>query len=127
MIKTAKPHTTCTLQLSRENQKPSQDKFKVAIMEAIDESLASFGNVNKQEIYTCIENAFKIKKQEIPYKLEEYADALKQVFGVGAKLIEIRIIAALHKRFPDFMFYPKKGDVLFKEYVASFRSYCNYS
>ena len=125
MTKTSNPNTTCTLQLSKENQKASQDKFQVAIMEAIDETLASFSNVDKQEIYTCLENAFKIKKQEIPYKFEEFTDAIKQVFGVGAKLIEIRTIEMLHKRFPDFMFYPKKSDVFFKEYVVSLRAYCN--
>jgi hypothetical protein len=123
MTKTANPNTTCILQFSRENQKSSQDKFKVAMIEAIDESFSSFSKVDKQEFYRCLENAFKIKKQEIPYKIEDFADAIEQTFGVGAKLIEIRIIEALHTRIPSFMFYPKKGDVIFKEYLASLRAF----
>ena len=92
-------------------------------MEAIDESFSSLSNLDKQEIYFHLENAFKIKKQEIPCKIEDFADALEQMFGIGAKLIEIRIIEALYQRIPDFMFYSKKGAVIFKEYVVSLRTF----
>ena len=123
MTNATKRNTTCTLQLSRKDQKSSEDKFNVAIMEAIDESFSSLSNLDKQEIYFHLENAFKIKKQEIPCKIEDFADALEQMFGIGAKLIEIRIIEALYQRIPDFMFYPKKGAVIFKEYVVSLRTF----
>jgi hypothetical protein len=123
MINATKRNTTCTLQLSRKNQKSSEDRFSIAIMEAIDESYSSLSNLDKQEIYFHLENAFKIKKQEIPCRIEDFADANEQIFGVGAKLIEIRIIEALHKRIPDFMFSPKKGVVIFKEYIASLRAF----
>jgi hypothetical protein len=123
MINATKRNTTCTLQLSRKNQKSSEDRFNVAIMEAVDESYSSLSNLDKQEIYFHLENAFKIKKQEIPCRIEDFADANEQIFGVGAKLIEIRIIEALHKRIPDFMFSPKKGVVIFKEYIASLRAF----
>jgi len=123
MAKATNPNTTCILQLSIKNQNLSEDKFKVAIMEAIDESFSSFSKLDKQEIYFYLEKVFKIKKQEIPCKIESFVDANEKIFGVGAKLIEIRIIEALHKRIPDFMFYPKKGTVIFKEYVDSLRAY----
>jgi hypothetical protein len=123
MTNAANLNKTCTLQLSRKKQKPRGDNFEAAIIEAVDESLSLFGHFNKKVIYFHLENAFKIKKQEIPYKIEDFADAIEQMFGVGAKLIEIRIIEALHKRMQDFMFSPKKGDVIFKEYVASLHTF----
>ena len=123
MTKAANPNTTCTLQLSRENQKPNEDKFKVAMIGAIDESFSSFSNVDKQEIYFHLENTFKIKKQEIPCRIKDFADAIEQIFGIGAKLIEIMIIEAIHKRIPDFMFTPKKGVVTLKEYATSLRTF----
>jgi hypothetical protein len=123
MAKTANPNTTCTLQLSRKNQNPNENKFEASITEAIDESLASFKSLNKQEIYAYLENAFKIRKQEIPCKIEDFADAINQMFGIGAKLIEIKIIEAVHKRMPEFMFTPRRGSVIFKEYVASLRAF----
>jgi hypothetical protein len=121
MAKTVQPNPTCTLQLNRKNQKSGDDKFKTVMMEAIDEVFSSFNTLDKQEVYFHVENIFKIKKEEIPFRIEAFADAIEQIFGVGTKLIEIRIIEALHKRIPDFMFTPKKGAVIFKEYVAGLR------
>jgi hypothetical protein len=123
MTNAAKRNITCTLQLSRKKQKPTEDKFNVAIIEAVEESFSSFNNLDKKAVYLHLENAFKIKKQEIPSKIEEFSDAVGQMFGVGAKLVEIRIIEVLHSRIREFVFIPKKGDVDFKEYVVSLRAF----
>jgi hypothetical protein len=122
MARTANPNTACTLQL-RKNQKSNENKFEVTMTEAIDESLASFKSLNKQEIYSYLENVFKIRKEEISSKIEDFTDALNQMFGIGAKLIEIKIIEAVHKRIPEFIFTPRRGAVIFKEYVASLRTF----
>jgi hypothetical protein len=120
MTNATKQNATCVLQLK---QKQTEDEFKVAILETVDESLSSFSNLDKQVVYLHLENTFKIKKQEIPCEIEDFADAIEQMFGVGAKLVEIRIMEALHKRIPEFVFFPKKRDVGFKEYVASLRAF----
>ena len=122
MAKTVNPNTVCTLQL-RKNQHPNGKKFEAIIAEAIDESLASFKSLNRQEIYSCLENVFKIRKEEISSKIEDFADALNQMFGIGAKLIEIKMIEVVHKRIPEFIFTPRTGAVIFKEYVASLRTF----
>jgi len=127
MTKTAKQTSRCTLQLSRKNQKPIQNEFNTTIAETIDESLSSFCNLDKEAVYHRLENDFRIKKQEIPYKLEECTDALEQIFGVGAKLIEIRTMQTLHNRIQGFMFFPKKGDIDFKEYAASLRAFLQHA
>lgn len=116
-------NTTCILQLSGKNQKTGQNKFEATMMEAIDESLSSFASLDKLEVYRHLENSFRIRKQEIPCKTEEFTDAMGQMFGFGAKLVEIRIIEAVHKRVPEFMFTPRTGTVIFKEYVASLRAF----
>jgi hypothetical protein len=122
MEKTAKSYSTCTLQLSRKNQNPS-DKFENTLIGAIDESLSLFKNLDKQEIYAYLENAFNIRKQEIPCKIEEVTDAMNQMFGIGAKLIEIKIIETVHKSIPEFIFTPKGSAMIFEEYVASLRAF----
>ena len=122
MAKTVNPNTVCTLQL-RKNQHPNEKKFEAIMAEAIDESLASFKSLNRQEIYSCLENVFKIRKEEIPCKIEDFADALNQMFGIGAKLIEIKMIKVVHNRIPEFIFTSRSGAVIFKEYVASLRTF----
>ena len=123
MIKAPNPTTSCTLQLCRKKQKPNEDKFKVVMIEAIDESFSSLSNLSKQEIYFRLENAFKITKEEIPCRTRDFADAIDQMFGIGAKLIEIRIIEALHKRIPNFTITPKMGVLTLGEYIASLHTY----
>ena len=123
MTKTTRLSTTCTLQLRKKKHKPRENSFETAMIEAVDEGFAPFGHSSKQAIYFQLENAFKIKKQEIPCKIEEFADAIEQIFGIGAKLIEVRIIEALHEGTQDFVYFPKKGDLVFTEYVANLRAF----
>jgi hypothetical protein len=123
MTKTTKQNATCTLQFSNAKQKPTKEEFKTSIAKTVDESLASFCNLDKEAVYLRLENTYHIKRQEIDSKIENFADAIEHMFGVGAKLVEIRIIAALHKRIPEFIFFPKKSEVDFKEYVISLRSF----
>jgi hypothetical protein len=123
MTKTTRLCTTCTLQLRKKENEPRKNSFETTIIEAVDEGFAPFGHSSKQDIYFYLENTFKIKKQEIPYKIEEFADAIEQIFGAGAKLIEIRIIEALHKRIQDFVHLPKKRELVFTEYVANLRAF----
>ncbi len=119
--------TICALQLNIEKQNSPEEKFDLAIIETVDESFSSFKNLNKEVIYRRLENSFKIKKEEIPFKIEVFADAVEQIFGLAAKLIEIRIIEALCKRFPDFIFLPKEDNIDFREYAISLRDFLNHT
>ena len=123
MTKTIRLSTTCTLQLRKKKHKPRENSFETAILDAVDAGFAPFGRFGKQVIYLHLESTFKIKKQEIPYKIEEFADAIEQILGAGAKLIEIRIIEALHERNQNFVHFPKKGELAFAEYVDDLRSF----
>ena len=123
MTETKNLITNCTIQFNKKNQKVDENKFEVTIIEAINESLSTFENLDKQKFYSNLKHAFKISKQEIPWKIEDFTTTLEEIFGIGAKLIEIRIIAAIHKRIPEFIFTPKKGVVVFKEYVDSLRAF----
>lgn len=116
-------NATCTLQLDGKKQQTPEEKFNFAITETVDESLSSFKNLDRETAYLHLEKTFKITKEEIPLQIESFVDAIEQMFGFASKLVEIKMIEALHKRFPEFVFFPKKGDVDFKEYVVSLRAF----
>lgn len=118
----ANPAAICTLQ-RRKKQETNEDKFKFSVLGAVEESFSSLSNLDKQEIYFHLENAFMISKQEIPFRMKDFVDAIEQIFGIGAKLIEIRIVEALHRRIPDFIYTPKRSVVTLKEYTASLRTF----
>ncbi|HLE75620.1 MAG TPA: hypothetical protein VI864_06205 [Candidatus Bathyarchaeia archaeon] len=121
-------HTTnlsipCTLQIREKKKKLCKGSFDAIIIETIDEIFSSFGHSCKQALYFQLENTFKIKKQEIPLKIEDFANAMEQIFGIGAKIIETKIIEMLHEKAQDFTYFPKNEDLVFTEYVASLRRF----
>ena len=96
---------------------PLKTKFETALTEAIDDVLSAFGNTNKQAVYRHLENRCGLKKEAIPFKIEDFANAIEQIFGSNAKLIEIKILERLHAKYRDFSYVPKKGELNFVEFV----------
>lgn len=114
--------STRTIQIYKRKTSP-QEKNDATLLEAIDAALAPLGKNITQTIYTCMEKTFKIKKQEILHKHKEFTEALEQMLGEGAKLIEIKIIEELHKRIKDFMHCPKKGKLEFTDYLTDLHAF----
>lgn len=99
--------------------------FEKLLLEAVDEALFSLGNSSKQAIYFYLEKSFDINKQDIPYKIEEFAKAIEKIFGLGAKFLEIQIMKRLYEKLgPFFKFFPDQNDLIFAEYVAAACFYC---
>ena len=67
-------------------------------LETIDEALSTLGENAKKTIYFYLQQKFLIAKQDIPYKIEDFSDALQQIFGLGARRLEILIMAKLHQK-----------------------------
>ncbi|MGD8505748.1 MAG: hypothetical protein PVF15_03695 [Candidatus Bathyarchaeota archaeon] len=102
------------LELSR-----SQD-FRELLLEAVDEALSSLGDSSKRAIYFHLERDFTIRKRDIPSKIGEFTDAIENIFGNGAKILEIQIMKNLYEKVgQNFEFVPEKDDLLFTEYVKA--------
>ena len=79
-----------------DKQSNFQHNIETVIIEAVDSSFSLFGETFKKVVYAELETTFKIQKQEIPYRINDFANAIEEICGAGAKLIEMRIIQALH-------------------------------
>jgi len=100
----------------------SNTGFEKILLEAIDEGLSSLGDSAKEVIYFYLEKNFKINRRDIPYKIEEFAEAIEEFFGVGAKPIEILIMKQLYQKIGHAVEYDKElGDLIFIEYIAAAR------
>jgi len=95
--------------------------FEKLLLEAVDEGLSSLCSSSKQAIYSLMENTFDIKRRDIPFKIEEFTDALEKIFGFGAKVLEILIIRCLNEKVGGTVKYPEHEDLVFTEYVAAAR------
>jgi hypothetical protein len=82
------------------------ENFDQLLLEAIDDGLTAVGEAAKTSIYFHLENRFNIKKQEIPYKLNDFSNALEQIFGLGARHFEILFMKKLHSKFEATFKWP---------------------
>jgi hypothetical protein len=73
-------------------------KFEDVLLETLDEALSTLGETVKKSIYFHLQREFLIAKQDIPYKINDFSDALEQIFGSGARTLEILIMTKLHQK-----------------------------
>jgi len=96
--------------------------FEKLLMESIDEGLSSLGETCKQAIYFHLEKKYKLTKQDIPSRINDFTEAIENIFGVGAKVLEIRIMKNLFKNmgypFPYFRLHPQEC-FEFTKYIES--------
>ena len=102
--------------------------FKKLVLEAVDEGLSLLGDCSKQALYSHLEKTLKIRRQDIPDKIEEFTYVIERIFGNSAKLLEIEIMKRLYKKFEhDFEHPSEKDDLIFIEYVEAARACANAS
>lgn len=112
------------MQIRGKRKNSQNNRLETTITTAVDDSLSSFGDSFKQVIYFQLENTFHIKKQEIPQKIDEFAAAIEDMFGIGATLIEMKILKALHDQVPSFVHFPRGDELVFADYVKNLRYFC---
>jgi hypothetical protein len=94
--------------------------FDTLLLRSIDEALNSLGESVSQSIYFHIEDKFGIIKDEIPVKLQEFQEGLKEIFGAGAQFVEILIMKMLHMNVGGLVKI-KPQQFRFLEYVDAFK------
>ena len=100
------------------------DEFNLIMLEAVDEALSFLGESAKRAIYYHLEEKFKIRREEIPIKIDDFAEAIEEIFGMGAKIIEMQIMKVLYKRIGhNFKYVPKKKDLLFTAYLKAVKNH----
>ena len=98
--------------------------FEGLLLEAVDAALSLLGDSSKQAIYFYLEKNFTVKKQDIPNKIEEFTNAIEEIFGHGAKILEIKIMKHLFVKVGSaFKYILEKDDLLFVEYIDAARKH----
>jgi len=103
---------------------PRNRFFKKLLLGAIDKGLSSQGDSAKQAVYFHLERTFSIERLDISNKIGEFTKAIEEIFGLGAKILEIQIIKSLHEKVGcDFKYFPEKDALLFTKYVEAASRY----
>jgi CBS domain-containing protein len=74
------------------------ESFCKMFEKAVDEAFYSLGESTRKAIYTRLKNSFGIEKSEIPYRINDFADALEKIFGPAAGNMEILCIRSIQAK-----------------------------
>ena len=100
-------------QLFSAEKPPSVDsRFDEYLVKAIDETLVLLGKSVANAFYSHLENAFEIKKNEIPSKIKEFSTIIHNIFGLGASRLEVRFIQNLQAKLQVKSIEPASGHPL---------------
>jgi hypothetical protein len=89
-------------------------EFDELLLAAIDNAFFSLGESVKKSIYFHLEEQFGLKRNQIPSQLKKFQTANEQIFGSGARFLEILIMKNL---------YIKSGCTVSMEEGVSFIDY----
>ena len=71
--------------------------FNDLLLDAVDSGLASLGESAKQSIYFHLEKRYGIPRSQIPGRVEEFDRGLEEIFGAGARFLEVLIMKKLYE------------------------------
>jgi hypothetical protein len=79
-------------------KKGHEKKFNTILLKSIDEALLTLGENAKSSLYFYLETKFSISRQDIPGRVNDFSDALEQIFGLAARHLEILIMKCLNDK-----------------------------
>ena len=107
------------------DKKNHSKKFDEVFQDSIEEAFSSLGEAVKTSIYFHLEQKFLITRQDIPFMIEDFSDALERIFGLGAKHLELLIMKNLYEKVNGSYRWdgPKwlVPDLTFRKYVELIR------
>jgi len=92
--------------------------FNKLFLDAVDDALSSLGDSAKQSIYFHLESKFKISRNEIPCRFQDFAAGLEKIFGVGARFLEILIMKKLYEKTGKPIEWNDSKEFVFTQYLA---------
>jgi hypothetical protein len=96
-------------------------EFEKSLMRTIDGQLKQiFGDSGTSVIYNYMQSALSLRQEEIPKKLEVFAEGLDKFLSSGAKVVEKVILDVLYSDFgEEFEF---KEGYSFADYVNALKT-----
>ena len=103
--------------MQKATQKITEQNFNRLFIEVIDETFSSLGESAKTAIYFHLERKFKIKKDEIPNTVANFAQAMDILFGISSKPLELMFMQRLNEKVKAEYGSVKPDDFTFEKYV----------
>ncbi|WXG44583.1 MAG: hypothetical protein WED04_11215 [Promethearchaeati archaeon SRVP18_Atabeyarchaeia-1] len=71
------------------------NSFEELLLSSIDDAMLNLGESTRSLLYTYLAAALSLRKDQIPKRLEDFATAIKDIFKLGAKVIDGLVLKTL--------------------------------
>ena len=61
--------------------------FDLVLFQSIDEAMSVLGGPGKQAVYFYLDKSFKLKKEDLAVRVDDFSFSLEKIFGIGANFI----------------------------------------
>jgi hypothetical protein len=96
--------------------------FIEALRDSVDEALSYLGEESKQVVFCHLDRKYGLTRLEIPYRIEEFSEAMERVFGNAAKILQALIMKALFKKIRQpIQLLGSANNLDFNSYIQSTR------
>jgi hypothetical protein len=90
-------------------------RFDDVLLKALDDGLLVFGSQVRDVIYEILMKRSRVRRDELPRRLDAFCGFLKEVSGSGAKIIEVTVAKSLYDRLR--LNFDQRDDWTLVEYV----------
>jgi len=105
------------LSLSEETEKT----FEELIVEVIDQVLLSLDPRVKKSFYNILKTDYNLDKSDIPYRIGDFVNALEEVYGISALLVEVAILKKVCQELPAFTFVVENAQLNLVDFLKSLK------
>ena len=94
--------------------------FKQLLTNAIDEEFSILGEKCKKALYFHLKENFELNGQDIPYRIKDFSYAIEDMFGIGAKVLQIRIMKNMYSKLgQSFLYNCNQQTLEFNKYLQA--------
>ena len=97
--------------------------FNQIITEVIDQTFSKLGTKVRQTLYSTLENNYKLDKKNIPDQIVEFVNAIEEIFGASALLLEIDVMKNVRQKVPAFKCEANNPNLGFVDYLRSMKEF----
>jgi len=89
--------------------------FSQVLLDCVDEGLSVLGSEPRQAVYQYLATIHSLEREQIPDKVDEFANGLKKALGSASRVIERLILKKLFQRIGST--FRETADLEFADYV----------
>lgn len=97
--------------------------FGQIITEVVDQTFSKLGTKVRQTLYSTLENNYKLNRKDIPDRIGEFVNALEEIFGASALLLEIDLMKNMRQKVPVFKCETNNPHLAFGDYLKSLKTF----